>query len=364
MGCGSSKGDAPGSNDKVPTQQRPIAEVYKFDKKDQLGLGSFACVVRGFHRETNEEVAIKIINRHEMVQQNTLIEDEVNALAEVSDHPNIIKLHAVFVDKVNFYLVMELCKGGDLFSKIVDTGSFSEKDAAMYCQQLAKALQYMHNHGITHRDLKPENLLLDEAGNLKVADFGLSKLTEGDQVAMKTVCGTWAYAAPEVIEGHGYDYLVDIWSLGVLQFVMLAGYHPFDVYGNSTEPKLLKNIVNVNYSYDDPVWESVSDDAKTLIDSLLKSKPKQRMSLDDYLKHKWVAGEEKLNEETKPDVLEKMTAFILAHKAAKKLRLKAREKRLLGEKKRSPIDDDANDVNENKNEDEKENPNPAHSESG
>lgn len=329
MGCGSSKVGDPSLNDKVPTQKIPITDVYELDSQI-LGEGSFAYVVKGEHKETGEEVAIKVINRSEMSQQNTDIEDEINALAEVSDHPNIIKLHAVFLNKTNFYLVMELCTGGDLFNKIVETGSFSEKDAAMYCRQLAGALKYMHSHGITHRDLKPENLLLDAKGNLKVADFGLSKLTSEQPVAMKTICGTWAYAAPEVIKRVGYDHLVDIWSLGVLQFVMLAGYHPFDVYGNSPEPKLLKNIVEVNYNYDDAVWNGVSGDAKQLIDSVLKFQPTDRISIDDYLKHKWVAGEEKLNEETKPDVLVKMTAFVIAHKAAKKLRLKAKQSRLKG----------------------------------
>jgi len=328
MGCGSSS-KVSGTNEKVPTQQRPIHEVYKFDPSQSkaLGEGSFAYVVKGWHIETNEVVAIKIINQQEMKNQNTVIQDEINVLAEVSDHPNIIKLHAVFVDKINFYLVMELCEGGDLFSKIVSKGSFSEKDAAMYCRQLAQALKFMHDHGVAHRDLKPENLLLDAEGNLKVADFGLSKIMEEKHSAMKTVCGTWAYAAPEVIKRKGYDHLVDVWSLGVLQFVMLAGYHPFDVYGDLREPVLLKNILEIKFNYDDPVWATISSDAKMLIKALLKKSPKDRMSLEEYLEHPWVTGITKLSDQSNLNVLIKLTAFVMAHRAAKKLQITKKQQK-------------------------------------
>lgn len=289
-----------------------------------LGEGSFAKVVRGTHKESKDQRAIKIVNKAELKNSHTEIIEEIDILKKVGHHPHIICLHEVYSDDKNFYLVMDLCRGGDLFSKIVSEGSFSEKDAATYCWQLATALDFMHKKGVTHRDLKPENLLLNDSKNmsdLKVADFGLSKFIES-QSQMKTVCGTWAYAAPEIIKRMPYSNSVDIWSLGVLQFVLLSGYHPFDVYGDLPEPQLLRKIVMCKYDFDDEVWQGVSQEAMDLIKKLLQVNPKNRMTLEDYLNDPWITGNGvQHNEESNPHMINKLHALMTAKTAIKKMHL-------------------------------------------
>lgn len=166
--------------------------------------------------------------------------------------------------------------------------------AIRVCRQLAEALQYIHKHNISHRDLKPENILLTSDSldsDIKVADFGLSKVVQGHQSVMKTVCGTWAYCAPEVIQRKPYTSAVDNWTLGVLMFVLLSGYHPFDVYGELPEPQLLSKIVSVDYDFDDSAWDDVSENAKSLIRQLLQAEPEDRLSLEEYLASPWIQGE-------------------------------------------------------------------------
>lgn len=332
MGCGSSN---PGKPLEVAKTQgtvihtSAIKDVYEFGP--ELGTGSFARVVLGIHRQSKEKRAIKIIDRAELAKSHTFIEEEIDILSKVGDHHNIIKLWEAYTDKKSYYLVMDLCQGGDLFSKIIEDGHFTEKDAAEYCRQLASALQYMHSLGVTHRDLKPENLLLANKGKmapLKVADFGLSKVTDPDH-KLKTVCGTWAYAAPEVILRKPYSNSVDNWSLGVLQFVLLAGYHPFDVYGDLTEPQLLNKIIDCKYDFNDKIWERVSKEAKGLINKLLQPNPVNRLSLEEYLAHPWVKGQEDVGH--KSDMpqeymqnMSKFLALVNAQKAARILKNKAR----------------------------------------
>jgi len=294
MGCSTSSGggvtggsiasEAPGSS-----SAEKVTDHYVLG--EMLGEGSFATVLSGTHKVTGEKRAIKVIDKAAMKKAHTEIKDEIDILLKCGNHANIIHLYDVYHDPKNYYLVMELCSGGDLFGKIVSDGCFSEKSAAQYCRQLAEALQYMHEQGVTHRDLKPENLLLKDNSDdapLKLADFGLSKLVGRSDDTMKTVCGTWAYAAPEVISHKSYHMSVDTWSLGVLQYVLLGGYHPFDVYGDLPEPTLLRRIVDCKFDFNDDVWENISTHAKELIKNLLKVDPDERMTLEQYLADPWV----------------------------------------------------------------------------
>lgn len=286
MGCGSS---VPVQTNRAPTK-RNDNQLHFYSVHEELGSGHFAKVVKVTDTRNGESYAMKIIDKKEMIKSQTEVKEEIQILQTVGKHPNIVHLECFFEDAKNYYLVMELCTGGDVFSRIIESGHFSEKEAIRCCRELASALALIHSKGITHRDLKPENILLtskDPGATIKVCDFGLSKLLKG-QTKMKTICGTWAYCAPEVISNKDYTRAVDCWTMGVLMYILLSGYHPFDVYGDLPEPQLLTKIINVQYDFDDPVWEEVSDECKILITQLLQHDPKTRMSMDDYLKSGWI----------------------------------------------------------------------------
>ena len=181
----------------------------------------------------------------------------------------------------NVMLVMELLKGGELFDRLSSVGPYSEKDAADQVRSIADALAFLHSKGIIHRDLKPENLiLLDDTPDspLRVCDFGLSRIIDvetphNEADSAKTICGTWAYQAPEVkaLAGH-YDQSVDMWSLGVILFVILAAYHPFDVMGQATDDQIVEDARRGNWNFEDPegdAWATISEGAKDLIANLI-----------------------------------------------------------------------------------------------
>jgi len=185
------------------------------------------------------------------------------------------------------YLILEFASGGELFDAIVKKGSYSETDAAKIIRQILEAIQYVHNHGIAHRDLKPENLLLvqSETGEdiIKIADFGLSKDFGAEQ--LQTSCGTPDYVAPEVLMGEPYDMGVDIWSIGVISYVLLCGFPPF--YGDS-QKELFENIMNGTYDFPDPEWTEVSDQAKDFIKKILVVDVEKRASAEECLQHEWI----------------------------------------------------------------------------
>lgn len=304
MGNEGSKGGIAKHQMQIPPETKNIEDVFKIGK--ELGRGHFACVKVATDRRTGKQVAIKIIQKKEMNKNAESVKMEVRVLMEVGSHPYIVNLIDTFEDSSRYYLVMEFATGGDLFSRIVEEGTFSEAICIRFCRQLAQAIQYIHSKGISHRDLKPENILLNptpstdgKARNLKdlanwdlkVADFGLSKILPEPTSQMRTVCGTWAYCAPEVINRQKYSAEVDNWTLGVLMFILLSGYHPFDMYGDLPEPQLLRNIRICKYDFNDEVWDSVSNDAKDLIRGLLQVDPRKRITLEQYLSSDWIMRE-------------------------------------------------------------------------
>eukprot|EP01083_Nonionella_stella_P159812 521805_1 len=174
--------------------------------------------------------------------------------------------------------------------------------------QLASATHYIHSCGVTHRDLKPENILLtskEKNASIMVSDFGLSKIAEESDKPMDTICGTWAYCAPEVIKREPYTPVVDNWSLGILMFILLSGYHPFDVYGELGEAQLMRRIIRCKFDFDDNVWKDVSKEAKQLIKSLLEVDPKKRLGLGEFLETPWIKGKE-ITAVKRPDVIKNM----------------------------------------------------------
>jgi len=207
---------------------------------------------------------------------------------KMMDHPNIIKLFETFGDHRNIYLVMELCVGGELFDRIIEAGSFTEMQAAVLMQQITRAVYYMHQNNICHRDLKPENFLFVtkdpiEKNTLKIIDFGLScKFSPGQNLTTKA--GTPYYVAPQVLEGK-YDERSDIWSVGVIMFVLIAGYPPF--YGD-TDADVLSKVRQGVFSFSKKDWGSVSEDAKDLIRNMLKMQPSERYTAEKALNHLWI----------------------------------------------------------------------------
>ncbi|KAF1402634.1 KCC4 kinase, partial [Thinocorus orbignyianus] len=218
-----------------------------------------------------------------------IVRTEIGVLLRLS-HPNIIKLKEIFETPTEISLVLELVTGGELFDRIVEKGYYSERDAADAVKQILEAVAYLHANGIVHRDLKPENLLYATPAPdapLKIADFGLSKIVE-DQVTMKTVCGTPGYCAPEILRGCAYGPEVDMWSLGIITYILLCGFEPF--YDERGDQYMFKRILNCEYDFVSPWWDDVSLNAKDLVKKLIVLDPKKRLTTLQALQHPWVTG--------------------------------------------------------------------------
>jgi len=262
-----------------------LTDFYDVDKK-KLGEGSYGTVSKCKDKRSGQVRAVKSIAKAQMKNLDRF-KAEIQIM-KIMDHPHIIKLYESFEDHRNIYLILELCVGGELFDRIIDVGHFTEVQAAIVMQHMFRAIFYMHENHICHRDLKPENFLCTtkeaiEKTYLKVIDFGLACKFEKDQV-MTTKAGTPYYVAPQVLAGK-YDQASDIWSLGVIMYVLLCGYPPF--YGD-TDADVLAKVRLGNFSFNAADWKSVSEDAKSLIRHLLKMNPKDRYTGEQALNHVWV----------------------------------------------------------------------------
>ncbi|KAG6476820.1 CBL-interacting protein kinase 19-like [Zingiber officinale] len=248
-----------------------------------LGHGAFAKVYHARHAETGESVAIKVLDKEKILQSGLAAhtKQEIAILRRVR-HPNIVRLHEVMATKSKIYFVMELVRGGELFAR-VSKGRLPEPAARRYFQQLISAVAFCHARGVYHRDLKPENLLLDDRGDLKVSDFGLSAVS--DQMRQDglfhTFCGTPAYVAPEVLARKGYDGAkADIWSCGVILFVLMAGYLPFH------DPNLMLMYRKIQKGeFRSPRW--FSGDLLRLLSRLLDTNPATRITIPEIMDNRW-----------------------------------------------------------------------------
>lgn len=267
----------------------PLEDYYILG--DEIGKGGFSIVYQAERKKDQKEFAVKCIKK-DMVEGEDikLLRREVQIMKKL-DHPNILKLYEVYEDDKQFFLVMELVKGKELFDKIVERGMYSERDASNIIFQVVSAVDYLHTNGIAHRDLKPENLLSAGEGEneiIKIADFGFSKSFAGeDAEKLMTSCGSPGYVAPEILTAESYDKSVDMWSVGVIIYILLSGYPPF--YADSA-PALFKKIMDVKYDFDDSVWDDISDSAKDLIRNLLVKEPAKRFTAKQCLQHPWVKG--------------------------------------------------------------------------
>nr|UFP37826.1 CIPK11 [Lonicera japonica] len=256
----------------------------KYEMGRLLGQGTFAKVYYGKNIATSESVAIKVINKDHVLKKEGMIDQikrEISVMRLVK-HPNVVELKEVMATKQKIFFVMEYIKGGELFSKVAK-GKLKEELARKYFQQLISAVDFCHSRGVSHRDLKPENLLLDENENLKVSDFGLSSLPEQlrNDGLLHTRCGTPAYVAPEVLRKKGYDGAkADLWSCGVILYVLLAGFLPFR---DENLMKMYSKIFKAEYEF--PPW--FSGEAKRLISKLLVANPEKRISIPAIMKVPW-----------------------------------------------------------------------------
>ena len=255
----------------------------RFEIGKLLGHGTFAKVYYARNVKTGEGVAIKVIDKEKILKGGLVahIKREISILRRVR-HPNIVQLFEVMATKSKIYFVMEYVRGGELFNKVAK-GRLKEEVARKYFQQLISAVGFCHARGVYHRDLKPENLLLDENGNLKVSDFGLSAVS--DQIRQDglfhTFCGTPAYVAPEVLARKGYDGAkVDLWSCGVVLFVLMAGYLPFH---DQNVMAMYKKIYRGEFRC--PRW--FSPDLSRLLTRLLDTKPETRIAIPEIMENKW-----------------------------------------------------------------------------
>jgi len=223
------------------------------------------------------------------ISTRTDIMKEIDILAQC-DHPGVMHLKEFFEENNKVYLITEILSGGELLEAVLLKGHYSERDARLCFRKLLDGLCYLHERKIAHRDLKLENLLLkkqSDISSVKIGDFGLAKRTANDGSTMETVCGTPQYVAPEVIlgiPGNKYSFTVDLWSAGVILFILLGGYPPFY---DEHEPRLFMKIRRGQYSFDDPVWSHVSATAKDLIGKLLMTDPEKRLTAQEALQHPW-----------------------------------------------------------------------------
>ncbi|XP_072971252.1 CBL-interacting protein kinase 8-like isoform X1 [Typha angustifolia] len=259
-----------------------VRKVGKYEVGRTIGEGTFAKVKFAQNTETGESVAMKVLDRativkHKMVDQ---IKREISIMKLVR-HPNVVRLHEVLASRTKIYIILEFITGGELFDKIVRKGKLSEADSRRYFQQLIDGVDFCHSKGVYHRDLKPENLLLDSQGNLKISDFGLSALPDQGVSLLRTTCGTPNYVAPEVLSHKGYNgAIADIWSCGVILYVLLAGYLPFDEVDLTT---LYSKIDKAEFSC--PSWFSVG--AKSLIHRILDPNPERRIRIEEIRNDEW-----------------------------------------------------------------------------
>ncbi|XP_039081102.1 serine/threonine-protein kinase Chk2 isoform X3 [Hyaena hyaena] len=280
--------------------------VYPKELRDEYimskTLGSGACgeVKLAFERKTCKKVAIKIISKRKFAvgpereaDPALNVETEIEILKKLN-HPCIIKIKDFF-EAEDYYIVLELMEGGELFDRVVGNKRLKEATCKLYFYQMLLAVQYLHENGIIHRDLKPENVLLSSQKEdclIKITDFGQSKIL-GETSLMRTLCGTPTYLAPEVLNSFGtagYNRAVDCWSLGVILFICLSGYPPFSEH--KTQVSLKDQITSGKFNFIPEVWAEVSEKALDLVKKLLIVDPKVRFTTEEALRHPWLQDED------------------------------------------------------------------------
>jgi calcium-dependent protein kinase len=313
----------------VIASDQNIEEYYDLKRGIELGSGAFGKVIMAKKKNSEIYRAVKVILKS-TIKKKSNFTNEINILKSL-DHPNIIKLYETFQDEEKYYLIFELCKGGELFDTIIENGYFTEKEAKKLFKCIIKALHYCHKIGICHRDIKPENFMFADKTDfesLKMIDFGLSKVIPKKKEKekenntgygrtrrkgrknMKTKAGTSYYVAPEVLLGE-YNEKCDIWSAGVILYILLCGYPPF---GGANDWEILLAVKRGKYSFKGMEWKYVSEHAKDLIKKMLCPVDK-RFSAQEVLNHPWF---EKTSNDVKGEInLSKLKDYVKSNRLKK-----------------------------------------------
>ncbi|XP_050535580.1 calcium/calmodulin-dependent protein kinase type II alpha chain isoform X5 [Daktulosphaira vitifoliae] len=265
-----------------------------YELKEELGKGAFSVVRKCIQKHTGLEFAAKIINTKKLSARDFQKLEREARICRKLQHPNIVRLHDSIQEELFHYLVFDLVTGGELFEDIVAREFYSEADASHCIQQILESVNHCHTNGVVHRDLKPENLLLAskiKGAAVKLADFGLAIEVQGDQQAWFGFAGTPGYLSPEVLKKEPYGKPVDIWACGVILYILLVGYPPF---WDEDQHRLYAQIKAGAYDYPSPEWDTVTPDAKNLINQMLTVNPAKRVTASDALKHPWICYREKV----------------------------------------------------------------------
>ncbi|KAL7148051.1 hypothetical protein ABFS83_06G151300 [Erythranthe nasuta] len=253
---------------------------------EELGRGRFGVVYRCYSAAAGESFACKSIYKDSLSSDpidRRCLDTEPKILHLLSGCPNILRLHNVYEDATYIHLVTDLCDGGDLFDRISSVGRFSEPDAAAILKQLTAAIAYCHRLGVAHRDIKPDNILFDSRGKLKLADFGSAEMFGVSE--MSGVVGTPYYVAPEVLTERSYNEKVDVWSAGVILYIMLAGVPPF--FGDGPA-ETFEAVLRGNLRFPTKIFRSVSPAAKDLLRKMICRDVSRRLSAEQVLRHPWI----------------------------------------------------------------------------
>lgn len=301
MGCWQSRGDDTEQNAAITSAEEGVtdieavfealkeepgpAKLQAFHLETRLGDGAYSVVWLGTHIESGFKFAIKEMPE-DKVDSMEALRAEVDILRNLK-HPHIIRCYDFFKSQRNYYMVTELVMGGELFDRIVKKSKYTEREARDLVYILLSTLAYLHDADIVHRDLKPENLLLksgDDDTSIKIADFGFAKNLRGG--TDNEMCGTPGYVAPEIIRRKSYKHTVDVWSAGVIVYILLGGYPPF---WDTNQKKLFRKIKHGAYEFHEAYWSHVSDGAKDLIRKMLTVDPDKRITARQCLNHPWLA---------------------------------------------------------------------------
>ncbi|XP_058801260.1 calcium/calmodulin-dependent protein kinase type II alpha chain isoform X24 [Phymastichus coffea] len=265
-----------------------------YDLKEELGKGAFSVVRRCVQKSTGFEFAAKIINTKKLTSRDFQKLEREARICRKLQHPNIVRLHDSIQEENYHYLVFDLVTGGELFEDIVAREFYSEADASHCIQQILESVHHCHHNGVVHRDLKPENLLLASKAKgaaVKLADFGLAIEVQGDTQAWYGFAGTPGYLSPEVLKKEPYGKPVDIWACGVILYILLVGYPPF---WDEDQHRLYAQIKSGSYDYPTPEWDTVTPEAKNLINQMLTVNPNKRITASEALKHPWICQRERV----------------------------------------------------------------------
>ncbi|KAG6079338.1 hypothetical protein E4U15_003825 [Claviceps sp. LM218 group G6] len=310
---------------------------YRFGKT--LGAGTYG-VVREADGPTGK-VAVKIILKKNVKGNEKMVYDELDMLQRLK-HPHIVRFVDWFESRDKFYIVTELATGGELFDRICEQGKFTEKDASQTIKQIMSAVDYLHDNDVVHRDLKPENLLYvtrEPDSNLILADFGIAKALDSKEETLKTMAGSFGYAAPEVMEQKGHGKPVDMWSMGVITYTLLCGYPPFR---SENLRDLLRECTVAPVPFHERYWKDVSQDAKDFILGLIVPDPEKRSTSKEALNHIWLSGKNATDHNLLPE-LEAFRRRARLRRAIEIIKLQNRIQKLR-EHEDDPTDSDMGDA--------------------